>query len=79
MLAAFIVDFAVVVIGLNPVDQEVEEGEAANFDLIILYGLLERDVVVTLTTVEESAEGRNDCVVWCMQSIAHFLASAEFG
>lgn len=47
----------VVVIGLNPVTQEVIEGGVAVINMEILAGALEKDVVVSLTSADESAEG----------------------
>ena len=47
----------VVVIGLNPVTQEVIEGGVAVINMEILAGSLEKDVVVSLTSADESAEG----------------------
>ena len=48
---------AVIVIGLNPVTLEVAEGEDAVVNMEILFGSLQKNVVVTLSTVEESAQG----------------------
>ena len=46
-----------IVIGLNPVTLEVAEGEDAVVNMEILFGTLQKNVVVTLSTVEESAQG----------------------
>ena len=55
MLALFFI--AVIVIGVNPVTQEVTEGSNATINMEILSGSLEKDVVVSLTSVEQSAKG----------------------
>ena len=53
---------AVIVIGLNPVTQEVHEGSIATINMEILFGSLEKDVVVTLTSLEQSAKGMGYCI-----------------
>ena len=51
---------AVIVIGVNPVTQEVTEGSNATINMEILSGSLEKDVVVSLTSVEQSAKGNKN-------------------
>ena len=53
----------VIVIGLNPVTQEVTEGNRAVMNMEILFGSLSKDVVVTLTTADESAKGMVDILL----------------
>lgn len=51
------VSATVIVIGLTPVTQEVVEGEGAIVNVEILFGSLQRDVLLSLTTVGENATG----------------------
>ncbi|CAI8026301.1 Deleted in malignant brain tumors 1 protein [Geodia barretti] len=53
-------DDDMIVIGVNPVTQEVTEGSNATINMEILSGSLEKDVVVSLTSVEQSAKGGED-------------------
>ena len=47
----------VVIIGINPVYPEVREGEDVIIRVELLVGSLQKNVSVTLTTIDGSAQG----------------------
>ena len=58
-----------IVIGVETLTPEVVEGEDALVNVEILFGSLEKEVLVTLSTLDESAQGT--CIYVCMQVHVH--------
>ena len=51
----------VIIIGVNPATQEVVEGNEALIEVEVLFGLLQRNVTIMLTTLDDSAQGIYGC------------------
>ena len=46
-----------IIIGINPATSKINEGEDALVDVEVLFGSLEREVSVMLSTLDDGAQG----------------------